>query len=121
MIGYAIAGPVGWAQYGPTWISDDRLNATLRPASPVGTAAGCPGWLGTAMAGLGALHLALVLADAVLATNLVLRPLAYRIHPALPEAIPIETLYEVKLHCETAVAAHIRTLLLSAGDSAVHS
>src|SRR5271156_6837282 len=60
-----------------------------------------------ALSGLGALHLALVLAAAVLATNLVLRPLAYRIHPALPEAIPIETLYEVKLHCKTAVAAHI--------------
>jgi len=66
-----------------------------------------------ALSGLGALHLALVLAAAVLATNLVLRPLAYRIHPALPEAIPIETLYEVKLLCKTAVAAHIRTLLLS--------
>jgi len=66
-----------------------------------------------ALSGLGALHLALVLAASVLATNLVLRPLAYRIHPALPEAIPIETLYEVKLLCKTAVAAHIRTLLLS--------
>jgi len=44
---------------------------------------------------------------------MVLRPLAYRIHPALPEAIPIETLYEVKLLCKTPVATHIRTLLLS--------
>jgi putative Mg2+ transporter-C (MgtC) family protein len=43
----------------------------------------------------------------------VLRPLAYRIHPALPEAIPIETLYEVRLLCKIPVAAHIRTLLLS--------
>src|SRR6202167_3786330 len=65
------------------------------------------------LSGLGALHLALVLAASVLATNLVLRPLAYRIHPALPEAIPNETIYEVKLLCKIAVAAHIRTLLLS--------
>jgi putative Mg2+ transporter-C (MgtC) family protein len=66
-----------------------------------------------ALSGLGALKLALILAAAVLATNMVLRPLAYRIHPALPEAIPIETLYEVKLLCKIPVAAHIRTLLLS--------
>jgi putative Mg2+ transporter-C (MgtC) family protein len=66
-----------------------------------------------ALSGLGALKLALILAAAVLATNMVLRPLAYRIHPALPEAIPIETLYEVRLLCKIPVAAHIRTLLLS--------
>ena len=66
-----------------------------------------------ALSGLGAQKLALILAAAVLATNMVLRPLAYRIHPALPEAIPIETLYEVKLLCKIPVAAHIRTLLLS--------
>src|ERR1700691_4900704 len=66
-----------------------------------------------ALSGLGSLNLAFVLAASVLATNLVLRPLAYRIHPALPEAIPIETLYEIKLLCKIAVAAHIRTLLLS--------
>jgi putative Mg2+ transporter-C (MgtC) family protein len=66
-----------------------------------------------ALSGLGAVKLALVLAAAVLATNMVLRPLAYRIHPALPEAIPIETVYEVKLLCKTLVATHIRTLLLS--------
>src|ERR1700728_877380 len=50
-----------------------------------------------ALSGLGALHLALVLAAAVLATNMLLRPLAYRLHPALPEAIPAETLYELTL------------------------
>jgi putative Mg2+ transporter-C (MgtC) family protein len=64
-----------------------------------------------ALSGLGALKLALILAAAVLATNM--GPLAYRIHPALPEAIPIETLYEVRLLCKIPVAAHIRTLLLS--------
>lgn len=66
-----------------------------------------------ALSGLGALRLGLILAAAVLATNLVLRPLAYRIHPALPEALPGETLYELKLLCKIPVAAHIRTLLLS--------
>src|SRR5580700_10363050 len=66
-----------------------------------------------ALSGLGSVNLAIILAAAVLLTNMVLRPLAYRIHPALPEAIPIETLYEVKLLCKTPVATHIRTLLLS--------
>jgi putative Mg2+ transporter-C (MgtC) family protein len=66
-----------------------------------------------ALSGLGTVKLALVLAAAVLATNMVLRPLAYRLHPALPEALPIETLYEVKLLCKIPVATHIRTLLLS--------
>jgi putative Mg2+ transporter-C (MgtC) family protein len=44
-----------------------------------------------ALSGLGALHLGLILALIVLATNMVLRPLAYRMHPALPEPIPVET------------------------------
>jgi putative Mg2+ transporter-C (MgtC) family protein len=59
------------------------------------------------------MNLACVLASVVLVTKMVLRPLAYRLHPALPEAIPIETLYQVKLTCKTSVAAHIRVLLLS--------
>src|SRR5580704_12657066 len=66
-----------------------------------------------ALSGLGALNLALVLAASVLATNMVLRPLAYRLHPALPEALPVETLYQVKLLCKIAVAARVRALLLS--------
>jgi len=66
-----------------------------------------------ALSGLGSLHLALVLAFAVLFTNMVLRPLAYRLHPVLPEAIPAETLYELKLDCKVSAAAHIRALLLS--------
>jgi putative Mg2+ transporter-C (MgtC) family protein len=48
-----------------------------------------------ALSGLGALPLALILATAVLLTNMVLRPLAYRLHPVLPEPIPAETLYEI--------------------------
>jgi putative Mg2+ transporter-C (MgtC) family protein len=49
-----------------------------------------------ALIGLGSFHLALVLAFAV-----------------LPEAIPSETLYELKLDCKVSAAAHIRALLLS--------
>lgn len=66
-----------------------------------------------ALASLGALNLALVLTAAVLLTNMVLRPLAYRLHPALPEATPVETLYEIRLTCGNSVAAHIRSLLLT--------
>jgi putative Mg2+ transporter-C (MgtC) family protein len=66
-----------------------------------------------ALSGLGSWNLALVLAGAVLLTNMVLRPLAYRIHPVLPAATPIETAYEVKLVCKAAAAPQMRALLLS--------
>jgi len=65
-----------------------------------------------ALCGLGALNLALVLAVTVLLANMGLRPLAYRLHPAIPEAAPVETLYEVKLACKLSAAARIRSLLL---------
>lgn len=61
----------------------------------------------------GYLHLALIVAIAVLLTNTILRPLAYRLHPVLPEATPAETRYDIKLTCHTSVATHIRALLLS--------
>jgi putative Mg2+ transporter-C (MgtC) family protein len=73
-------------------------------------------WCSAAMGvlcGLGALNLAVVLASAVLLTNMVLRPLAYRLHPVLPEAAPVATVYEVRLACKVSAAAHIRALLLS--------
>ncbi len=57
--------------------------------------------------------MALVLAASVLFANMVLRPLAYRLHPVLPEAIPAETRYEILLACRLSVTAHIRALLLS--------
>jgi putative Mg2+ transporter-C (MgtC) family protein len=66
-----------------------------------------------ALCGLGALNLAVVLATAVLFANMVLRPLAYRLHPVLPQATPVETRYELLLACRLSVAAHIRALLLS--------
>jgi putative Mg2+ transporter-C (MgtC) family protein len=43
-----------------------------------------------ALCGLGVLNLALVLAAGILLTNMVLRPLAYRLHPILPKAIPAQ-------------------------------
>src|ERR1700686_4106423 len=52
-----------------------------------------------ALCGLGSLNLALVLAAAVLSANVLLRPLAYRLHPVLPQATPAETRYEILLAC----------------------
>jgi putative Mg2+ transporter-C (MgtC) family protein len=66
-----------------------------------------------ALCGLGALNLAVVLAATVLFTNMVLRPLAYRLHPVLPEATPAETRYEIQIACRLSAVAHIRALLLS--------
>jgi putative Mg2+ transporter-C (MgtC) family protein len=66
-----------------------------------------------ALSGLGALYLALVLATSVLATNMVLRPIAYRLHPALPDPLPVETLYQIKVLCKISRDAYIRSLLLS--------
>lgn len=66
-----------------------------------------------ALSGLGSLNLAAVLAVTVLVTNVLLRPLAYRLHPVLAQAAPAETLYEVRLACKVSGAAHIRSLLLS--------
>jgi putative Mg2+ transporter-C (MgtC) family protein len=43
------------------------------------------------LGGFGYVHFALIVAIAVLLTNTVLRPLAYRLHPVLPEATPVET------------------------------
>jgi putative Mg2+ transporter-C (MgtC) family protein len=48
-----------------------------------------------ALCGLGALNLAAVLVATILFTNMVLRPLAYRLNPVLPEATPAETRYEI--------------------------
>jgi len=65
------------------------------------------------LAGFGAPHLSLLLALAVIFTNTVLRPLAYMLHPVLPEVTPIETTYEVNLTGRSADEAHLRALLLS--------
>jgi putative Mg2+ transporter-C (MgtC) family protein len=65
------------------------------------------------LTGLGALPHALVLAISVLLTNILLRPLAYRLHPVLPSATPLETLYEIRLAARTEAIGHLRPLLLS--------
>jgi len=61
-------------------------------------------WCSAAMgvlSGFGYWYLALLLAVAVILTNTVLRPLTYLLHPVLPAAEPIETLYEIILACRT--------------------
>jgi putative Mg2+ transporter-C (MgtC) family protein len=65
------------------------------------------------LAGFGFWQFALLLAVAVLLTNTVLRPLAYRLHPVLPAAEPIETLYEIVLVCKESDETHLRTHLLA--------
>lgn len=65
------------------------------------------------LAGLGSLHFSLLLVIAVLLANTALRPLAYKLHPVIPEEAPVETTYELNLTCRAADEAHLRTLLLA--------
>jgi putative Mg2+ transporter-C (MgtC) family protein len=74
-------------------------------------------WCSAAMgvlAGLNSLHLAAIVAAAVLLTNIALRPLAYKLHPVLPAAEPAEALYEIVVTCRSVDETHLRTLLLAA-------
>jgi len=65
------------------------------------------------LAGFGHLELGLLLAFAVLLTNTVLRPLAYKLHPVLPVAEASETLYSIHLTCQESAEAHMRSLLMA--------
>ena len=65
------------------------------------------------LAGLGAPQFSILLTIAVIFTNIVLRPIAYRLHPVLPEATSIETPYEINLVCRNSDEVHLRALLLS--------
>jgi putative Mg2+ transporter-C (MgtC) family protein len=65
------------------------------------------------LVGIGSTHHAAILALFVLGSNIFLRPLAYLLHPAVPNATPIETLYEIRLDCPTSEVPHIRSLLLT--------
>jgi putative Mg2+ transporter-C (MgtC) family protein len=65
------------------------------------------------LGGFGHLLLALFVAVAVLGTNIVLRPLFYRIRPVLPAAEPSETHYQVELTCRQSEEGHLRALLLA--------
>jgi putative Mg2+ transporter-C (MgtC) family protein len=67
-----------------------------------------------AIAGLGNLLHALILTGAVLATNIVLRPLAYRLYPAQTAGEEQEVTYAFELICNPDGEAHMRALLLQA-------
>ena len=67
-----------------------------------------------AISGLGRPLHALILGAAVLATNVVLRPLAYRLYPAQASGEEQEVTYGFELACRQADEAHMRALLLQA-------
>ena len=65
-----------------------------------------------AISGLGNPLHALVLTAAVLATNIVLRPLAYRLYPAQAVSEEQEVTYGLELNCRPEDEAHMRALML---------
>jgi putative Mg2+ transporter-C (MgtC) family protein len=70
-----------------------------------------------AIAGLGNPLHALIMTVAVLATNIVLRPLAYRLYPAQAAGGEQEVTYEFEAICRPEDEAHMRALLLQAVSS----
>jgi len=67
-----------------------------------------------AISGLGNPLYALILTAGVLATNVVLRPLAYRLYPAHAAGEEQEATYGFELICRPEDEAHMRALLLQA-------
>ena len=67
-----------------------------------------------AISGLGNPFHALILAVAVLCTNIVLRPLAYRLYPAQTSSEEQEVTYGFELICRPDDEAHMRALMLQA-------
>src|SRR6204780_461950 len=67
-----------------------------------------------AISGLGNPLHALILTAAVLCTNIVLRPLAYRLYPAQASGDEQEVTYGFELICRPEDEAHMRALLLQA-------
>ncbi len=67
-----------------------------------------------AISGLGNPLQALILAGAVLGTNVILRPLAYRLYPAHASGEEQEVTYGFELICRPDDEAHMRALLLQA-------
>jgi putative Mg2+ transporter-C (MgtC) family protein len=65
-----------------------------------------------AICGLGWPLYALILGGAVLATNLVLRPLSYRLYPAQTPGEEPEMTYGLELICRPEDEAHMRALML---------
>lgn len=70
-----------------------------------------------AISGLGNPLHALILTAAVLTTNIVLRPLAYRLYPAQASGGEQEVTYEFEAICRPEDEAHMRALLLQAVSS----
>lgn len=67
-----------------------------------------------AISGLGNPLQALILTAAVLGTNIVLRPLAYRLYPAQASSEEQEVTYALELICRPEDEAHMRALMLQA-------
>ena len=67
-----------------------------------------------AISGLGNPLHALILTAIVLGTNIVLRPLAYRLYPAQASSEEQEVAYGLELICRPEDEAHIRALMLQA-------
>lgn len=67
-----------------------------------------------AISGLGNPIQALILTAAVLGTNIVLRPLAYRLYPAQASSEEQEVTYGFELNCRPEDEAHMRALVLQA-------
>jgi putative Mg2+ transporter-C (MgtC) family protein len=65
-----------------------------------------------AISGLGHPLQALILTLAVLSTNLILRPLAYRLYPAQSSSGEQEVLYGFELICRPEDEAHMRALMM---------
>ena len=67
-----------------------------------------------AISGLGQPLHALIMAVAVLVTNVILRPLAYRLYPAQASGEEEEVTYGFELACRQDDEAHMRALLVQA-------
>jgi putative Mg2+ transporter-C (MgtC) family protein len=67
-----------------------------------------------AISGLGNPLHALILTGAVLSTNIILRPLAYRLYPAQASGEEQEVTYALELICHPDGESHMRALLLQA-------
>lgn len=67
-----------------------------------------------AISGLGQPVQAVILTAAVLGTNIVLRPLAYRLYPAQASSEEQEVTYGFELNCRPEDEAHMRALVLQA-------
>src|SRR5215472_3029343 len=65
-----------------------------------------------AVCGLGQLLYAVYVAAAVLLTNIVLRPIAYRIYPSQQTGVEQEVTYLCELVCRAEDEARVRTLLV---------